>query len=123
MHQNPTPGGPHDRQWSPEKALDKIRKLLAKAEADGVTEAEAELLNDKAAELIAQYGIDRARLAAEKPETDQIIRKQVRSRPPSPATSASCCGPSPARCASRPSASSTKAGGTTGGTEPTSSWT
>ena len=64
-------------EWSPEKALDKIRKLLAKAEADGVTEAEAKALNDKAAELIAQYGIDRARLAAEKPETDQITRKTI----------------------------------------------
>jgi len=54
--------------------LDKVRKLLAKAEAEGVTPQEAEALTDKAAELIARYGIDRARLAAAKPETDEIIR-------------------------------------------------
>jgi len=51
--------------------LDKIRKLLAKAEAAGVTPAEAEALTGKAAELMARYGIDRALLAATQPETDQ----------------------------------------------------
>ena len=61
-----------------DKLLDRVRKLLAKAEAEGVTPEEAEALNDKAAELIAKYGIDRARLAAEKPETDQIILKTIR---------------------------------------------
>lgn len=52
-------------------ALDRVRKLLAKAEADGVTAAEAEALTAKAAELMARYGIDRALLAATQPETDQ----------------------------------------------------
>ena len=51
--------------------LDRIRKLLAKAEAAGVTPAEAEALTAKAAELMARYGIDRALLAASHPETDQ----------------------------------------------------
>ena len=51
--------------------LDRIRKLLAKAEAAGVTTAEAEALTAKAAELMARYGIDRALLAAARPETDQ----------------------------------------------------
>ena len=51
-------------------ALDKIRKLLAKAEAEGVTPAEAEAFTAKAAELMARYGIDRALLAATRPETD-----------------------------------------------------
>jgi hypothetical protein len=51
--------------------LDRVRKLLAKAEADGVTTAEAEALTAKAAELMARYGIDRAMLAATRPETDQ----------------------------------------------------
>jgi len=51
--------------------LDRIRKLLAKAEAAGVTPAEAEALIGKAAELMARYGIDRALLAATRPETDQ----------------------------------------------------
>jgi len=51
--------------------LDRIRKLLAKAEAHGVTPAEAEALTGKAAQLMARYGIDRALLAATRPETDQ----------------------------------------------------
>lgn len=51
--------------------LDRIRKLLAKAEAAGVTPAEAEALTAKAAELMARYGIDRALLAATQPDTDQ----------------------------------------------------
>src|ERR1700734_3409435 len=51
--------------------LDRVRKLLAKAEADGVTPPEAEALTAKAAELMARYGIDRALLAATRPETDK----------------------------------------------------
>ena len=50
--------------------LDRVRKLLTKAESDGVTAAEAEALTAKAAELMAKYGIDRALLAARRPETD-----------------------------------------------------
>lgn len=50
--------------------LQRVRKLLAKAEAKGVTPAEAEALTAKAAELIARHGIDRALLAADRPETD-----------------------------------------------------
>lgn len=50
--------------------LDRIRKLLAKAEDDGVTPHEAEALTVKAAELMARYGIDRALLGALHPETD-----------------------------------------------------
>jgi hypothetical protein len=51
--------------------LDRVRKLLAKAEGEGVTPHEAEALTAKAAELMARYGIDRARLAAARPETDR----------------------------------------------------
>ena len=51
--------------------LARVRKLLAKAESAGVTPAEAEALTAKAAELMAKYGIDRALLAAERPETDR----------------------------------------------------
>lgn len=51
--------------------LTRVRKLLAKAEAAGVTPAEAQALTGKAAELMAKYGIDRARLAAQRPETDR----------------------------------------------------
>jgi len=50
--------------------LARVRKLLAKAEAVGVTPAEAQALTAKAAELMAKYGIDRALLAADRPETD-----------------------------------------------------
>ena len=46
----------------PSALLDRVRKLLAKAEAEGVTPPEAEALTAKAAELMARYGIDRARL-------------------------------------------------------------
>ena len=40
--------------------LRKVRALLAKAEAEGVTAQEAEALTAKAAELMAKYGIDKA---------------------------------------------------------------
>jgi Protein of unknown function (DUF2786) len=56
---------------TPDRLLDRVRKLLAKAEADGVTAAEAQALTAKAAELMAKYGIDRALLAARRPETDR----------------------------------------------------
>ncbi|MGO8959771.1 MAG: DUF2786 domain-containing protein [Streptosporangiaceae bacterium] len=55
----------------PDRLLDRVRKLLAKAEADGVTPEEAQALTAKAAELMAKYGIDRALLAAVRPETDK----------------------------------------------------
>ena len=56
---------------APDRLHDRVRKLLAKAEAEGVTPAEAEALTGKAAELMAKYGIDRALLAATQPETDK----------------------------------------------------
>ena len=55
----------------PSALLNRVRKLLAKAEAEGVTPPEAEALTAKAAELVARYGIDRARLAATRPDTDR----------------------------------------------------
>src|ERR1700734_3292895 len=55
----------------PSALLDRVRKLLAKAEADGVTPPEPEAPPAKAAELMARYGIDRALPAATRPETDQ----------------------------------------------------
>src|SRR5256885_765879 len=54
----------------PSALLDRVRKLLAKAEAEGVTPPEAEALTAKAAELMARYGIHRARLAATRPAPD-----------------------------------------------------
>jgi hypothetical protein len=41
-----------------------VRDLLAQAESDGTTPADAEALTAKAASLLAQHGLDRARLAA-----------------------------------------------------------
>jgi hypothetical protein len=51
--------------------LDRVRKLLAKAEDEGCSASEAEALTAKAAELMARYGIDRALLGALRPETDR----------------------------------------------------
>jgi hypothetical protein len=62
--------------------LEKIRKLLAKAEDPGCTPAEATALNDKAAQLIAKYGIDRALLAALTPEVDCVGDRTVTVQPP-----------------------------------------
>jgi Protein of unknown function (DUF2786) len=52
--------------------LERVRKLLAKAEDPACPPAEAAALNDKAAELIAKYGVDRALLAAASPEVDPV---------------------------------------------------
>lgn len=52
--------------------LDKVRKLLAKAEDPACTPAEAEAFNIKAAELIAKYGVDRAMLAEADPTSDIV---------------------------------------------------
>jgi hypothetical protein len=54
----------------PGRLLDRVRKLLAKAEDQSVPPPEAEALTAKAAELMAKYGIDRAMLAATRPDTD-----------------------------------------------------
>lgn len=52
--------------------LELVRKLLAKAENPACTPEEAAAFNDKAAALIAKYGIDAALLAAANPETDPV---------------------------------------------------
>ncbi len=62
---------------APERLLDRVRKLLAQAEDDAVTPAEAQAFTAKAAELMAKYGIDRALLAAERPETDQPANRML----------------------------------------------
>lgn len=51
--------------------LERIRKLLAKAEKAGTTE-EAEIYNEKAAELMARHSIDSAMLAAGEPDRDRV---------------------------------------------------
>jgi hypothetical protein len=62
--------------------LEKIRKLLAKAEDPGCPPAEAAACNDKAAELIAKYGVDRALVAAAEPERDPVGDRVVAVPPP-----------------------------------------
>lgn len=57
--------------------LDRIRKILAKAEDPAVTPAEADAYNEKADALIAAYGIDRAMLAAGDPGTDIIEHRHI----------------------------------------------
>jgi hypothetical protein len=57
--------------------LARVRKLLAKAEAEGTTPDEAQSLTAKAAELMARYGMDRAQLAAQQPETDQPTDRKI----------------------------------------------
>lgn len=52
--------------------LRKVRKLLALAEDPAATEHEAETYTAKAARLIADYGIDRALLAASDPDSDPL---------------------------------------------------
>lgn len=52
--------------------LAKVRKLLAKAEDPAATEHESETYTAKAAQLIADYGIDRALLAQGDPATDPV---------------------------------------------------
>jgi Protein of unknown function (DUF2786) len=62
---------------TPDTLLERVRKLLAKAESAGVTPAEAQALTAKAAELMAKYGIDRALLAARLPGTDRPCDRLV----------------------------------------------
>lgn len=56
--------------------LDRVRKLLAKAERAG-SEEEAEIYNAKARELIARHGIDTARLAEAGEVTDAIGQQRI----------------------------------------------
>ena len=62
---------------APDKLLERVRKLLAKAEDESCTPPEAKALTAKAAELMAKYGIDRALLAATRPETDAASSRMV----------------------------------------------
>ena len=62
--------------------LAKVRKLLAKAEDPAATAHEAEVYTAKAAQLIADYGIDRALLAAADPSRDPVGDRVVDLDPP-----------------------------------------
>jgi hypothetical protein len=60
------------QQLTHHDALSRVRKILAKAEDPAATAEEAETYTAKAAELIASYGIDRALLAEQVPESDLV---------------------------------------------------
>lgn len=62
--------------------LDRVRKLLAKAEDEGSTPEEAEALTAKAADLMAKYGIDRALLGALHPESDKPADRKFTAQAP-----------------------------------------
>jgi hypothetical protein len=62
--------------------LAKVRKLLALAEDPAATEHEARACTAKAAQLIADYGIDRALLAARAPTSDPVADLVVPLDPP-----------------------------------------
>ena len=59
------------------KILDRVRRLLAKAESPACTPEESETYNAKAAELIAQYGIEQALLANAGAVRDDITDKKI----------------------------------------------
>ena len=82
--------------------LERVRKLLAKAEAEGVTSAEAEALTAKAAELIARHGIDRALLAADRPRPTSPPARSWTCRTRGGGSRPTCCAASPPRCDARP---------------------
>jgi hypothetical protein len=60
-----------------DQLLAKIRKLLAKAEDPAATAEESETYTAKAAQLIADYGIDAALLAADTPGLDRVADRVV----------------------------------------------
>ncbi len=62
--------------------LGRVRKLLAMAEADGLPEEARETYNAKAAELIAQYGIDRALVEEAQPRRAAAADLVVDMDPP-----------------------------------------
>jgi uncharacterized protein DUF2786 len=59
-----------ENQAPSEDMLRRIRNLLIKAEAEGVTQHEAEALTEKAAALMARYGIERALFTLNAPASD-----------------------------------------------------
>jgi Protein of unknown function (DUF2786) len=65
-----------------DRLLERVRKLLAKAESPACTPAEAEAFTAKAAELIAKYGVDQALLAGADPSLDPVGDRIVTVQPP-----------------------------------------
>jgi hypothetical protein len=82
-----------------ERALDKARKLLARAQG-AATEQEADVYSAKAAEWIARHGIDAALLAASGAKPDTIEQRRIKVTDPYSAGKAELLGwiASPLRC-------------------------
>ncbi len=55
--------------------LSRIKKLLAKAEANGCTDEERDALNEKATELMLKYQIDSAMLAQDDRPQERIVKE------------------------------------------------
>ncbi|QNN51425.1 DUF2786 domain-containing protein [Nocardioides mesophilus] len=70
MNPHPPAGRPNPGLADP--ILDKVRKLLTKAEDPAATPHEAEVYTAKATQLIADYGIDQALLARSDPTADPV---------------------------------------------------
>jgi hypothetical protein len=64
------------------KVLDRVRKLLAKAEHPGTPVAEAQAFSAKASALMAAYAIDQALLEAGQPSSSVPVVRQVDVDPP-----------------------------------------
>ncbi|BAL85360.1 hypothetical protein AMIS_1400 [Actinoplanes missouriensis 431] len=65
-----------------ESLLARVRKLLAMAEDPACTPGEAEAFTEKAAALIAKYGVDQAMLAVADPAADPVGDRIVTIDPP-----------------------------------------
>ena len=85
--------------------LDRIRKLLAQAEDDAVTPAEAEAFTAKAAELMARYGIDREMLADISPVLTSLPTGSSLSRIRGRLCTRTCSAESGPRCGASASCS------------------
>jgi hypothetical protein len=65
-----------------QRVLDRVRKLLAKAEHPGTPVEEAQAFSAKASALMAAYAIDRALIEAEQPTSSTPIARQIDVDPP-----------------------------------------
>ena len=65
-----------------QRVLDRVRKLLAKAEHPGTPVEEAQAFSAKASALMAAYAIDQALLEADQPMSSTPIVRQIDVDPP-----------------------------------------
>lgn len=68
--------------WDNTPMLERVRKLLAKAENPACSSMEAEALNVKAAELIVKYGIDQALLENSAEKREEIGERVIQTPAP-----------------------------------------